>query len=378
MPRNLVKPQKRIEARRRIEEMIREAALWGQRLMGERELAAELGVGRKTLRSALAELESDGLLERRQGAGTFVVEQPAENGRRGVTEIAVVTARHFQDEPGWHYKGEMMKALLAYAPRMRANCTVLAFDRTEERERIWDSRYMRGFGGFITVSEDAPDLLAHLLKPRCGPVVLLDHIVRDMPIIGVVDGSFEAARAAARHLTALGHRRIAFLDCHNRDASNPWKFGGYRAGLADREIPFDEELVMIPEASGGPYYEETGFRAEMRRFAEGAVDRLLALARPPTAILCFDDSRAVPAIEVLNARGLTVGRDFAVAGQGDSAFRRETCDWLTSSRTYPRKMGRAALRAALGAGSANEGRTIIVPNRLFIRGSTCPPPGKES
>jgi GntR family transcriptional regulator len=42
------------------------------RLPPERELAARLGVARETLRRTLRELQHEGILERRQGAGTFV------------------------------------------------------------------------------------------------------------------------------------------------------------------------------------------------------------------------------------------------------------------------------------------------------------------
>ena len=44
-------------------------------LPAERDLAAEFGVSRITVRKALDELVSDGLLTRRQGAGTFVAPQ---------------------------------------------------------------------------------------------------------------------------------------------------------------------------------------------------------------------------------------------------------------------------------------------------------------
>ena len=47
----------------------------GMRLPPERELAERLGVARETLRRALAELQTDGVLQRRQGAGTFVAGQ---------------------------------------------------------------------------------------------------------------------------------------------------------------------------------------------------------------------------------------------------------------------------------------------------------------
>jgi GntR family transcriptional regulator len=46
----------------------------GSRLPPERDLAETLGVNRMTLRQALHLLETDGLLVRRQGAGTFVAE----------------------------------------------------------------------------------------------------------------------------------------------------------------------------------------------------------------------------------------------------------------------------------------------------------------
>ena len=47
----------------------------GQKLKSEPELAAELGVSRATLREAMRSFESQGLIRRRQGVGTFVLDQ---------------------------------------------------------------------------------------------------------------------------------------------------------------------------------------------------------------------------------------------------------------------------------------------------------------
>ena len=45
----------------------------GQRLVSEPELAKQMGVSRATLREAMRTFETQGLIRRRQGAGTFVV-----------------------------------------------------------------------------------------------------------------------------------------------------------------------------------------------------------------------------------------------------------------------------------------------------------------
>lgn len=50
------------------------ALIQNEKLLPERQLAEHLGIGRRKLRALLAQLESEGLLFRRQGQGTFVRE----------------------------------------------------------------------------------------------------------------------------------------------------------------------------------------------------------------------------------------------------------------------------------------------------------------
>jgi len=60
----------------RIRQLVSDGAAAGSRLPTERELAAETGVGRAAVRRALEALEAEGLIWRRQGKGTFVVQPP--------------------------------------------------------------------------------------------------------------------------------------------------------------------------------------------------------------------------------------------------------------------------------------------------------------
>ncbi|MGV6846928.1 MAG: FadR/GntR family transcriptional regulator [Marinibacterium sp.] len=72
-----------------------------ERLPASRKLAEEYGVARNTLRAALYQLEREGLLETRQGSGTYVVAPPPEvvpNVIEIATPLELVDAR-FALEP---------------------------------------------------------------------------------------------------------------------------------------------------------------------------------------------------------------------------------------------------------------------------------------
>jgi DNA-binding LacI/PurR family transcriptional regulator len=333
------------------------------------ELAVRLGVSRPTLRDALAELAVEGIIERRVGSGTFVARRPtaAGWGKRKLARLAVVVKAHVEAGPEWSHLGEMILGILGCAPQLGAECTVLAANVPEEAERIADRRFLRRFDGFISVSIGDRNLLAGLVELGRGPVVLMEYFaVRDLPLISVVDGSFAGTRAVTDHLIDLGHRRIAFLDRYNSEAENPEKRAGFCFALREQGVAADAALIVEPP-------EDLPMGDAMQGFIDGQVDRLLGLPDPPTALVGFDDGYALPVLRALEARGLTAGRNFSVAGQGDSAVQRGLYFGLTTTRLYRRKMGQEAVRLALSGTLPKEGRVVIVRNRLLVRTSTCPP-----
>jgi len=370
------RPSIQDETCRRVREIIERQNLWGRQLAGERVVAGEVGVSRMTLRHVLARLEAEGLLERRHGAGTFVRARGSSSRAKRTANLAVLAYSHHESADGWDLRGEMIRGILGGAGGARASCTVLALDRPEEAAQIADSRGMRRFDGFISVGVDRHEVLAGLVALRRGPVVLLDGYVRGLPVVTVVDAGHEGMRTVTRHLLGLGHRRIAFIDCHNREVNNPEKFGGYRSALAERGIALDQELVAAPPGPDDAYTEDSPERQrELEAFCAAAIGRFLSLSSPPTAIIGFDDRRALLALAEIERRGLRVGQELSVAGFGDQAARKGLCRRLTSSRIYPRKMGRAALAAAAAGPAPAEGRTIFVLTRLRVRDTTRPPIG---
>jgi LacI family transcriptional regulator len=105
--------------------------------------------------------------------------------------------------------------------------------------------------------------------------------------------------AATTHLLDAGHTRIGFLGGRTGVVLEQ-RLKGFRAALAERNIAFDDELLVSshPTRQGG--YE--------------TMSALLDKKPRPTAAVCYNDVVAFGALSALGERGMRAGQDFAVMG----------------------------------------------------------------
>nr|WP_300142762.1 LacI family DNA-binding transcriptional regulator [Propionicimonas sp.] len=192
------------------------------------------------------------------------------------------------------------------------------------------------------------------------PVVLAG--TRDPDLAGadiVVNDDFAGARAAAQHLLALGHTRIAHL-------SGPGKIGalrrdGFRTTLA--------EAGLDPDA-----YLETGGMSEESGYA--AARRLLSRPDRPTAIFAFNDVAAIGALSATDDLGLYVPQDISLVGYDNTYLSRIRHISLTSVDNGNFGVGVQAGRFLVErlTAPALPRRVHLVPTRLEVRSSTAAPP----
>jgi LacI family transcriptional regulator len=192
-------------------------------------------------------------------------------------------------------------------------------------------RSMREHGavGYILCPSIGTDdeFLAEVSRWRL-PVVTAMRRLRVGWASSVAPDNLGGARRATEHLLRFGHRRIAFLGGRAGMVVQEDRRTGWAQALAAAGVGVDPALVVEtnPNREGG--------------FA--ALQQVLALAEPPTAALCFNDVVAIGAIYALGARGLAVGRDFAVIGFDDIADARLIQPPLTTVAVEPRRLGERA------------------------------------
>jgi LacI family transcriptional regulator, galactose operon repressor len=149
----------------------------------------------------------------------------------------------------------------------------------------------------------------------------------------VVADNYRGGYIATEHLLSLGHRRIGCIARPVRLSHSRERVQGYQAALKDAGIASDERLV----AAGG-YRLENGYEA---------MQSLLSLDDPPTAVFTYNDIMAIGAIRALRERGVNVPQDFSVVGYDDIPDAAFTCPALTTVRQAKYDMGAKGIEILL-------------------------------
>ncbi len=163
------------------------------------------------------------------------------------------------------------------------------------------------------------------------PVVLVDSVHADFDSVSV--DNYEGGVTATRHLIGHGYERIAHVAPSPVSVPGAARRAGYEAALREAGHAVDPELVVSSEAA-----EQHGYTREA---GYAAMQRLLALPRPPDAVFAASDVQALGAIRAARDAGLRVPADLAVIGFDD--IRTSAYVGLSTLRQPMYEMGKLAI-----------------------------------
>ena len=239
---------------------------------------------------------------------------------------------------------------------------VLANSResASRQEAILQRMRERGVDGLILcpVAETRPSLLAKADDWRLPVVQALRYVSDSKGDYAGTDYAGGMHQAVA-HLTAIGHRSIAFAAGGPMHSAYRERLAGFRASMVDRGLDpgaiVDVPLGPIASAASAP--------------------ALLSHPLHPTAVICFNDIMAGAIANGLTDLGIKVGAEFSVVGFDDLAEAELVRPRLTSVATFPGEIGDSAARLLLERLSTPDraNRRVINLTRLITRQSTGAP-----
>jgi DNA-binding LacI/PurR family transcriptional regulator len=336
----------------------------GDRLPSENDLVQSYGASRPTISRALAQLESEGLVERRPGSGTFARAQSIDGGfvlgllipGLGTTEIfepicrgistARVGGRHdllwgTTFSPGSTEEDQAERLCNYYISRRVSGVFFAPMELTGHKDEI-NQR--------ITRALDEAQI----------PVVLLDRDIVAYPRRSQYDlVSIDNRRAGftiTNHVLETGARRIIFLARPNSAPS-----------VSERALGC-QQAIAAWEVSGAQGWTEFGDPNQIP-FVCTLLDK-----HHPDAIVCANDYTAAKLMTSLNVLGVHVPSQVRVTGMDDIRYASMLQTPLTTIHQPCLELGAAAMSAMLDRISHPNMpvRDCLVDFRLVIRQSTQP------
>jgi DNA-binding LacI/PurR family transcriptional regulator len=237
------------------------------------------------------------------------------------------------------------------------------------------SVYQAGVDGFVvySVREDDPHFMAVLERPV--PTVVCDQPtgVEGVDRVGVDDRA--AMLGLARHVTALGHRRIGVLCMrlaagrHDGPASAERQSGATYPVQRDRLAGIRDGLGEVGvDWAGVPVHERFEHSVDAGQEAAAA---LLGAHPDLTAVLCTSDILALGALRHAVVRGLSVPEDLTITGF-DGVPEAERAGLTTVRQPFLEK-GRVAGELLLQRGDRNRPRRVTLPTELRVGTTSAEP-----
>jgi len=223
----------------------------------------------------------------------------------------------------------------------------------------------RSVDGVAVMTFGIEEKMVEKLVEHEFPLVFVDA-GPDLPNIRLLKVNYgEGIHEAVQHLAALGHRQIAFISGPLRMRTAMTRMDAFRRSMA--ELGLNAPAAFIVE---GDHSMEGG---------KTAMEKLLAKAELPTAVICSNDMTAIGVLHALDETTHRVPKDISVVGFDDIHLARFMLPPLTTVQMSCRELAAAAveaLRAGIEPGHVKGAqREWPIATRLVVRRSTSFPRG---
>jgi len=190
------------------------------------------------------------------------------------------------------------------------------------------------------------------------PMVMANEFAPELELPTVHIDNLTAAFNAVNFLHELGHQRIGCIAGPEEMPLCHYRLQGYVQALRRSGLTVDPHYI----ARGNFTYEA----------GANALEQLLALPEPPTAVFCHSDIMALGALSLAKRRGLKVPDDLSIIGF-DNISLSEFCDPPLTTVSQPRfAIGREAMLLLLDqiSGQNVSSGSRLLDCELIVRGST--------
>jgi len=281
-------------------------------------------------------------------------------GRRVMTNVGLVFAATTEFCP---FDQILMSGILRGLEEQKFDVTIVNLERDKRPGENYTQFFMRkGLRGVLVRSPLRSRSVCEAIAAEGFPQVVIAERFDDPAVNYIATASGEGTRRAVEHLIQLGHRRIAFAMHHELDSDHAERLEGFEQAMAATGLTIEENMVirLVADFQGGV----------------SALNELMSLPRPPSAIFFADPMPAIGAIRRANYVGLRVPEDLSIIAVDDSRVRMDVFPPMTAVIQSVVNLG---FEAALWltrrlVHNVKEPLRQVLPARFEVNGTTAAAP----
>ncbi len=307
----------------------------GDRLQSESELGELFSLSRQTVRQATSVLESEGLLERRRGSGTYVISTTVKPKTRTMSVGVITTYLDDYIFPSIIHGIDKVLTENSYAMRLS-----ITYNKVENEMRVLSALLKNDVDGIIVepTKSGLPNLNADLykeIKRREIPCIFINGYYPNLSFPYVAMDDYACGREAVAYLIKKNHRRIAGI-FKSDDIQGHLRYEGCAKMMRKNNLLLPEDNIVwyTTEDIQPPF--ESSFEQRVLKRIEGC-----------TALICYNDRIAFRVIDFLYRQGISVPQDISIIGFDDSDTGNNSQVGLTTFSHPKAELGEMAARQLL-------------------------------